>query len=113
MGSENVVPEPSDFLQRLLQLENHANRHASSLSEFVKMLDGVEKRVETLEERHQARQIVEARQEERDIQLERRLVGIEGGIEGIKNVGAKFFWVVTGAIVVAFTAFVIRGGLAP
>lgn len=103
--------EPIDLAHRVAQLENHVGRHASSLTDFVKLFDGVEKRVETLEERHQARQIIEARQEERDIQLERRLVGIENGIQAIKNFGAKFFWVVTGAIVLAFVAFVIRGGL--
>lgn len=110
--------------RRLANAETDLQAHAKSISALVDELGKANQRIHAIEEARAQRQVLEARMEEReaarDAALDVRLKAIEESlketrddVKAIKGFGWKMIGVVTAAIVLAFVAFVIRGGLAP
>ena len=112
------------MIKRLTDLEKYARTHGESISTVTKVAEDHERRLAYLEQLAQSRAITEAREDERDKALYKRLDGVDTEIaslrvettkefNAIKGVGSKALWVFFSAIILAVAAFVIRGGFAP
>lgn len=84
--------------------ERDVRDHAKTLTSIVESL-GV------LQNAERARQIADAVAEERAINRGKQLQRIEADVAAIKGAGNKLLWIVIGSVVLAFLAFVYRGGL--
>lgn len=89
------------------------------MSELVNQTSSLTRRVEHLEAQAQARAITEAREDERDKALYERLDRMEGSIktvdgkvEGLRGGVSKAVWIFGAAIITAFAAWLIKGGMA-
>lgn len=97
--------------KRVDLLERDTRDHSKSLTALMDAQSAMIKRLTELEEAHQQRVIYEVREEQRDIALGLRLLGIEKRLDVISSSAFKLFWLVFSAIVLAGVAFVLSGGL--
>lgn len=105
-----VVRGPTQ-MERLEIVERDVRDHAKSLSAIFDHQSTTEGRLRLLEEAHSLRLIADARAEERSINRDAQLKRIEDDVQGLKGGVFKLIWLVAGAVVLAFVAFVVKGGL--
>lgn len=110
--------------QRLEALEKYARTHGEALTSLTDRTGDHGKRLDRLEELAQARAITEAREDERDKALYRRLDEMDAKIEkmskdtkadiaAIRGPLVKAVGIVLGAILLAIVTFMVAGGFAP
>jgi len=108
------MPDPderSDTARKLAELYAQAEHERQSISAIVQSAFTLAERVRNLETYVQQREIRQAREEERDIVLNDKLTQIIADIRGIKKFGSAIQWTVLTSFILAFVAFVFRGGL--
>jgi predicted flap endonuclease-1-like 5' DNA nuclease len=74
---------------------------------------GLKARVRELEQHHQDNRVKSAAEAERDKALQSDIANIKDDIKSIKGIGKSFLTTFIGAIILAFVAFLIKGGLSP
>ena len=115
--------------RRVQELERHASNQGTTIATLVTAQADFLKRLERLEALAQMRAITEAREDERDKALYNRLDRMEDQIQAVKSdlqkqieetkkdlmsfkgLGVKALWVFVSAFIVAFAAWIIKGGL--
>lgn len=111
-------------INRLEALEVYARTHGESITALTGTAVEQEKRIARLEELAQSRAITEAREDERDKALYRRLDLMDAEIAAlrtetrkefgaIKGVAARALGIFFGALILAVVAFLVSGGFAP
>jgi len=106
------MPEEA-FVRRLDAIERNASDLARSHTLMVEELSGVKARVLQLEEHHQESRVRSAVEMERDKALQSDIANIRSDIQAIKGIGKWALLTFIGAVILAFTSFIIRGGLSP
>lgn len=96
---------------RVTTLERDVRDHSKTLTSIIDRVSASDARLSVLENAHMDGLIKAARQEERDISLEKRLKSMEGTLEKILGVGAKTLWLFAASLVTAIVLFTINGGL--
>jgi chromosome segregation ATPase len=99
--------------RRLDGIERNASdlaRTATVMMEEMTLLKG---RVRELEEHHQDYRVRTAAEAERDKALQSDISNIKDDIKSIKSLGKSFLTTFISAIILAFVAFLIKGGLSP
>lgn len=101
----------NNLVRRLDGLERNVSDHAKSITEFFEESSKMDARVRALEKIQHDRRVADAERCAREkamqkdiVEIEKRLGKIEGGIN-------KVLWTIAGAVMLAFAAFVMRGGL--
>jgi hypothetical protein len=118
--SPQVNEEPArDIPNELKRLDHYITRHGESISSVIERVMLMDARLKLVEEYWVTRKIAEAREDERDKALYERLDRTDADIKALrsevkdmKGVGAKALWVIAGAVLLAVTTWVIKGGLA-
>ena len=112
----------SDVWTELKRLDHHITRHGESLSTTLERVLLMDARLKLVEEYSITRKIAEAREDERDKNLKDQLQRMQDEIsalrtetrdeiKSIKGVGTKALWIVAGAVILAITTWVLKGGL--
>ena len=115
------MPETSHEA-RLANAERDLQSHAKTITVFTEELSHYKARVEGLEQWRHSQNIVDAREDERDKALYRRLDAIEDSIKSVRDEGKentdsitgfgwKIFWLVAATCVGVFVTFILKGGL--
>lgn len=98
---------------RLGLLERDARSHARSLTEIIGTMRTFADDLKLLREWQMNRLVAEAREEERDKALYRRLDELSAAIKSMRDRDGRVLWIIGTALLLAFVAFVVRGGIAP
>lgn len=118
------MTEPNHkLLDRLLRAEERLGLNSRDLIDHAKTLTAHNDELSKLIQWRFNSDVLMAREEERDKSLYRRLGEIEASIEDsrkesaagireIKGTWARVQWIIITAVVIAFAAFVLKGGLA-
>lgn len=105
------APNFEAILRRIDAVERNHTDLARSVTEITNGVGEVKGRVVELEEEHHERRVLDATRAGREESMQKDIASIRGDIQGIKAAGTKLLWIVGTAIVLAFVAFVIKGGL--
>lgn len=117
--SPQVTDEPpADIQAELKRFDHYLTRHGESLSTVLERVMLMDARLKLVEEYTVTRKIAEAREDERDKALYERLDRMDGkmktietDVNGIKGLGTKALGIVGSALLLAFVAWVLKGGL--
>lgn len=99
--------------RRLDAIERNVSDLAGTATRLTEELASLKIRVRELEEHHQDNRVKSAAEAERDKALQQDIVSIKDDIKSIKSLGKWALTTFIGAIIMAFVAFMIRGGLSP
>lgn len=97
--------------EKVSRLVFYATRHGMMLTNFSTDLRDVQARLRTLEEDRYHRQVLDARQEERDKAMLEKMDNLTKIVGEQKSLIYKAVGVILGAIALAFANFIVRGGL--
>ena len=97
--------------KRLDFVERDLRDHAKSLTALAEAGKAMQDRLFAIERSIQDWRVAEARAEERAKSMQKWMQKVDSELVGIRGAGTKLLWVVGGAIVTAFVAFILRGGL--
>lgn len=118
MAPSDMSEFAGNHLVRIETLERFVSNQGNSISTVVEGQAALIRRVEQLEALSRAREITEAREDERDKALYDRLDRMDKSIaenntkiENLKAIGAKALWVFMSAFIVGAATFIIKGGL--
>lgn len=112
----------SDVRMELKRLDHHITRHGESLSTTLERVLLMDARLKLVEEYSITRKIAEAREDERDKNLKDQLQRMQdeisalrtetrADIKSIRGIGTKALGIVAGAVLLAITTWVLKGGL--
>lgn len=98
------MPERRTTATRLHELEEYAVRHGETITEALR-------RINLIEEKMRAQEIKDVREEGAWEKVLTQLKGFDKRLSAIEGYGNKALGVLIVAIIGAFAAFIIRGGL--
>jgi chromosome segregation ATPase len=99
--------------RRLDGIERNASDLAGTVTRTLEEIAGIKQRIRELEEHHQDYRVRSAAEAERDKALQSDIANIKDDIKSIKSLGKWALTTFIGAIILAFVAFLVRGGLSP
>ncbi|MCB5201868.1 hemolysin XhlA family protein [Neorhizobium sp. T786] len=99
--------------RRLDAIERNASDLARTATGIMEEIASIKAQVRELEKHHQDYRVRSAAEAERDKALQSDIANIKDDIKSIKSLGKWALTTFIGAIILAFVAFLIRGGLAP
>lgn len=102
-----------DIPRRLDAIERNASDLARTATAVMEEIAAVKVRVRELEEHHQDYRVKTAAEAERDKALQSDIANIKDDIKSIKSLGKWALTTFIGAIILAFVAFLVKGGLSP
>lgn len=100
------------ILRRLDTSERNQSDHARILTSYNEEIRGAKERLDRLEEAHQDRRVRDVEEVAREHAMQSDIAAMKEDIKSIKGIGSKALWVFISAIIVAFAAFMLKGGLA-
>lgn len=105
--------QEENFGRRLDAIERNASDLARSMTSALEEIGALKQRARELEEHHQDNRVKSAAEAERDKALQSDIANIKDDIKSIKALGKWALLIFIGAIITAFSTFIIKGGLSP
>lgn len=106
-----MTEELQSLLRRLDATERNQSDLAASHTRQVEHFTDMEKRLAALEAVQSDRRVDDARREEREKSMQKDIADVRDDIKSIKGAFTKLLWIVGTAVIGAFVAFILAGGL--
>lgn len=106
-----MTDEIQSILRRLDTTERNHTDLASSHTRQVEQAADMNRRLEALEKVQSDRRVDDARREEREKAMQKDIADVRDDIKSIKGAFTKLLWIVGTAVIGAFVAFILAGGL--
>lgn len=106
-----MTDEMQSLLRRLDVTERNQSDLAASHTRQVEHFADLTKRLEALELVQSDRRVDDARREEREKAMQKDIADVRDDIKSIKGAFTKLLWIVGTAVIGAFVAFILAGGL--
>lgn len=100
------------LLRRMDAAERNQTDHSRILTAYNDEIKGAKERLTAIEQAHQDRRVKDAEEVGRELAMQADIASMKADIRSIKGIGSKALWVFISAIILAFAAFIINGGLA-
>ena len=98
---------------RVNNLERDVRDHSKSISAIVVAASETDKRIDSLEEINNQRNIREARAEERDIQTAKDMAAIRKDVEGMRGSVSRVAWIIITTVAGSIVVWMLKGNLMP
>lgn len=92
-------------------MERNQSDQARMITEIVQEHAAIDKRVQVLEQIQQDRRVVDVERNARETAMQKDISAIQADIQAIKGFGTWALRLVAGAVILAFTAWVLGGGI--
>jgi predicted nucleic acid-binding Zn-ribbon protein len=102
-----------DIPRRLDGIERNVSDLAGTATRLTAEISAAKDRLRELEQHHQDYRVRTAAEAERDKALQSDIANIKDDIKSIKSLGKWALTTFIGAVILAFVAFIVRGGLSP
>lgn len=99
------------ILRRLDTTERNQSDLAASHTRLVEQATDMLRRVQAMEDIYSDRRVEDARREEREKSMQKDIGDVRDDIKSIKGAFTKLLWIVGTAVIGAFVAFILAGGL--
>lgn len=106
-----MTDEIQSILRRLDATERNHTDLSASHTRQVEQAAEMNRRLVTLEEVYSDRRVDDARREEREKSMQKDISDVREDIKSIKGAFTKLLWIVGTAVIGAFVAFILAGGL--
>ncbi len=106
-----MTDEIQSILRRLDATERNHTDLAASHTRQVEQASEMSRRLEALEAVQSDRRVDDARREEREKAMQKDIADVRDDIKSIKGAFTKLLWIVGTAVIGAFVAFILAGGL--
>lgn len=106
-----MTDEIQSILRRLDATERNHTDLSASHTRQVEQASDMHRRLEVLEKVQSDRRVDDARREEREKAMQKDIADTRDDIKSIKGAFTKLLWIVGTAVIGAFVAFILAGGL--